>query len=104
MEIRFFDEEVGEFLKSFEKNTDSKVLRTLNLLETFGSELRMPHSKKILGGLFELRIRGTQEVRVLYTFQKNSVILLHAFVKKTQRIPLKELHCALDRMHTLDRV
>lgn len=103
MEIRFFDEKVREFLKSLEKSTDSKVLRTLNLLEMFGSNLRMPHSKKILSGLFELRIPGTQKVRVMYTFQEDSIILLHAFVKKAQKIPSKELNYALGKMRALDR-
>lgn len=104
MEICFFDEKVREFLKSLEKNTDSKIIRTLDLLEMFGSELRMPHSKKIIDGLFELRIKGTQEVRVLYMFQKKSIMLLHAFIKKTQKIPSKELQYALRKMRTIDEV
>ena len=54
----------------------------------------MPHSKKITGDLFELRIRGRQEIRILYTFYRSQIILLHGFIKKTPKIPPKELKIA----------
>jgi phage-related protein len=102
MEIRFFHHEIEQFIASLEKSTIAKVLRTFNLLEMFGNQLGMPHSKKVGDGLFELRIRGIQEVRFLYTFQKEEiVIVLHGFVKKSQKIPSKELRLAQQRKASL---
>ena len=72
----------------------AKTLRTIDLLEKFGNKLTLPHSKKISGGLFELRMRGRQEVRIFYCFHKNTIYLLHGFIKKFQRIPNKELRLA----------
>lgn len=58
MEVIFFDEAVEIFLTKLEKPTIAKVLRTVDLLERFGNQLGMPHSKSVGRNLFELRIRG----------------------------------------------
>ncbi|MEK7619672.1 MAG: hypothetical protein AAB413_00320 [Patescibacteria group bacterium] len=47
MEIRFFNQEIEQFIASLEKATIAKVLRTFDLLEMFGHRLGMPHSKKV---------------------------------------------------------
>ena len=102
MNVVLFDIHIERFISSLEKSTIAKVLRTINLLETFGNKLGMPHSKPIKGGLFELRIRGSQEVRILYVFRQNNVVLLHAFLKKTNTISTKDLNSALKKKNKLD--
>jgi len=82
----------------------AKVLRIINLLEAFGFELREPHSKKIKDNLFELRIRGSQEVCIFYAFFGSQIILLHGFVKKSQKTPIKEVHIALKKLQGLDSI
>jgi len=62
MKVVFFDSELEKFISSLEKPTIAKVLRTIDLLESFGHLLGMPHSKKVSPHLFELRIRGKQEI------------------------------------------
>lgn len=94
---------VEEFLLSLEKSTIAKVLRTVDLLEEFGPKLGMPHSKSIGKGLFELRVRGKSDVRIFYCFHKNAIILLHGFVKKSQKTPRKELLTALCFKEALDK-
>lgn len=102
MEIRFFDQNIEEFIWSLDKPTIAKVLRTLDLLEKFGKKLGMPHGKKIEDNFFELRVRGKREIRIIYTFDKEIIILLSAFVKKTQKIPKKYLNLAKKRLNSLD--
>ena len=102
MEVAFFDEVIEIFLTKLEKPTIAKVLRTVDLLERFGNQLGMPHSKSIGGRLFELRIRGKQEIRLIYAFSKSRAIILHGFVKKSQRIPQKELIIAQQKLLSLD--
>jgi len=105
MKILFYSEEIERFINELGKQTIAKVLGTLDLLEKFGSDLKMPHSKKITGGLFELRIRGVQGVRFLYSFQKEKIIIvLSGFVKKTNKIPQKELSKAKNRKKKIDEV
>jgi phage-related protein len=104
MEVRIFDESLEEFIQSLEKPTIAKVLHTIELLEAFGHRLIMPHSKKVAGGIFELRIRGNQEVRIFYAFDKTSAVLLHGFVKKSQKTPLKEIRMAVHKLKGLTDV
>ena len=104
MEVRFFDENLERFVHTLQKPTISKVLRAIDLIQQFGPHLRMPHSKHIGEGLFELRIRGVEEVRLIYTFHKNAAMLLHGFLKKSKRISRKEIELAMQKLCTLDRI
>jgi len=83
---------------SLEKPIIAKTLRTIDLLEQFGNKLVFPHSKKITGNLFELRVRGMQEIRVIYAFHNDAAIILRAFKKKTMRIPKREIEVAEQRL------
>ena len=64
----------------------------------------LPHTKKISANLFELRISGKQEIRIFYSFHKSQIFLLHGFVKKSQKIPQKEIKIASQKLKLLDRV
>ena len=104
MDIRILDVSLEKFIKSLQKPTIAKVLRTIDLLEKFGQKLGPPHTKKISTRVFELRISGKQKVRIFYTFHKSQIFLLHGFIKKTQKIPQKELNFIFQQLRLLDRV
>lgn len=93
---------VEEFISNLSNQHKAKILRTVDLLEKFGSKLRMPHSKKVSKKIFELRIRGVKEFRILYTFHKKSAVLLNIFIKKSQKISKNELETTKNRLNTLD--
>jgi phage-related protein len=95
------DDSVEEFITSLEKQTIAKVLRVIDLLERFQEKLNMPHGKKIADDIFELRIRGRQEIRIFYVFHKDVIVLLHGFVKKSNKIPAKEIEIAISRRKRL---
>ncbi len=101
MDIKISDRALEKFIYSLEKPTIAKTLRVIDLLEEFGNKLGMPHSKKIAGNLFELRVSGKQEVRIFYTFYESKIVLLHGFVKKTQKTPEKEKRRALEKLEHL---
>ncbi|OGY46312.1 MAG: hypothetical protein A2744_01685 [Candidatus Buchananbacteria bacterium RIFCSPHIGHO2_01_FULL_44_11] len=96
-----FDNSVESFIRSLEKPAIAKVLRVIDLLEKFGHQLGLPHSKKISAGLFELRIKGRQEVRLFYTFQKGNIVVLSGFIKKSQVIPKREIDQAKRKLKNL---
>jgi len=100
MEIRI-DKTVEKFIMSLEKNTIAKVLRTIDLLEIFNHCLGMPHTRKICPNIFELRVRGKQEIRLMYTFYASEIVILHGFIKKSQKIPRKELEFAMQKFQNL---
>ncbi|MDP2637985.1 MAG: type II toxin-antitoxin system RelE/ParE family toxin [Candidatus Levybacteria bacterium] len=98
------EESVQKFVRGLEKPTISKFTKLTDLLEKFGSQLPMPYSKKISNRLFELRIRGQQEVRIFYTFHQDQAVLFHGFVKKTQRTPQREIETATNKLKSLTTV
>lgn len=100
MEIHI-TKEVQEFIVRLEESTIAKVLRTINLLEQFGSRLQLPHSKPIGQGLFELRIHGHQEIRIFYGYHQKGAILLHGFIKKSRLLPKKEIKAAQSEFKTI---
>lgn len=63
-------------------------------------------SKKIEGvkNLFELRIKGkNKNIRIFYCFRKDRIIILqHGFVKKSKKIPLKELKLVVVRKEEVE--
>lgn len=101
MEVHFFDDAVERFIDSHDINTQTKVGRMLVLLERYGNQIGPPYSKKVSKDLFEIRIRGSIEVRIFYTFRRNRIILLHGFDKKSQKIPKKELEITAAKLGRL---
>jgi phage-related protein len=92
---------VEKFIESLSPSTVAKTMHMIDLLEEFGLFLSMPHSKKLMSDIYELRIRGKEEIRILYSFQKRNIYLLHIFKKKSQKTPAKELNTALGRFKSL---
>lgn len=92
---------IETFLESLQEKEIAKVVRTIELLEEFGNDLGMPHSRHMSEGLLELRIRGTREIRIFYCFHKKQAVLLHAYIKKTQKTLEKELMRARDAKECL---
>jgi phage-related protein len=78
----------------------------VELLMDFGPNLRMPHSRAMGGGLFELRPRGREGIgRVFYCFVLSQrVVILHAFLKKTQETREQDLIIARKRMKEIKNV
>ena len=65
-----------------------------------GPNLGMPHTKAVGEGLFELRLKGTEGIaRVFYcTVMNRRIVMLHSFIKKTERTPKRDLVLAIGRM------
>jgi phage-related protein len=102
MEVRFFDAIVEKSVVSLDWQSRLKVARMIALLEEVGNKIGMPYSKSLGRGLFELRVTGNQNVRLLYCYFCNEAAILHGFVKKTFALPGKELKLALQRKSCLD--
>ena len=95
------DKPVEEFLNSLDEKARLKVSRTFELLEQFGLEGAYPRAKKLTGTpLWELRILGSDSIRILYiTITGKIFLLLHGFKKKSQKTPGKEIVIAKKRLN-----
>ncbi len=68
-----------------------------------GPNLGEPHSKALGNRLFELRLKASEGIaRVIYCIRpERNIVMLHCFIKKSQKIPTKELAIAINRMKDL---
>ena len=98
--IEYFHSRVKAQIQTWPDGILADFARIVELLMEFGPNLRMPHSRAMGGGLFELRPRGREGIgRVFYCFVVGKrVVILHAFVKKTEDTPKQELRIARRRM------
>ena len=99
--IEFYDTEDGkcpvkEFIDTLDHKMKAKVLKTIDLLEINGSELREPFSAPMGDGLFELRVKvGSNITRVFYFFVVGKkAILTNGIIKKSQKTPKGDLKLA----------
>ena len=66
---------------------------------TFGWPLGMPLVEKLEPYLWEVRTKVPHGIaRVLFTVDGPMMILLHGFIKKTRKIPQKEINTARSRL------
>lgn len=98
-EVEYFHERVLAEIESWPVDVLADYARLVELLIDHGPSLRLPHSRALGEGLFELRPRGRAGIgRVFYCFLVGQrVVVLHAFVKKTQQTPDRELKLARKR-------
>lgn len=101
MEVIYATPKIGLFIKKLDKKLSARVESTIDLLESYGHELRMPHAKPIGGGLHELRLIGRYHVRILYCMHDNAAYIVHIFEKKTSAIPRRDIDYALRIKKTL---
>ena len=99
-EIEYFHERVLSDIESWPVDVLADYARLAELLIEHGPSLRLPHSRAFGDGLFELRPRGRSGIgRAFYCFLVGKrVVVLHAFIKKSQETPDRELKLARKRM------
>jgi len=91
-------EEFKKFISRLDKDSKARLVRDIDFLKENGSSLKMPFAKKIDKKFWELRTSGKQRVRVIYSIKGMQIYVVHWFIKKTQRIPTKELKTAAKRL------
>jgi phage-related protein len=83
----------------------ARYLRLTDLMLEFGPNLGMPHTRAMGEGLFELRLRGQEGIaRVFYcTAIQRRIVMLHVFIKTSQKTPKRELDIAKRRLQEVLR-
>ncbi|MDO8570877.1 MAG: type II toxin-antitoxin system RelE/ParE family toxin [Candidatus Daviesbacteria bacterium] len=90
-----------EFIQNLDPKIKSKVIGVMDLLKQLGTLIGSPHSKKLIGTpLWELRILGSDNIRIFYVAVVNrQFLLLHAFQKKKQKTDTREIKTAINRLN-----
>lgn len=98
--IEYYSTTVEYAILRFPAGVLARYLRLTDLMLEFGPNLGMPHTRPMGEGLFELRVKGKEGLgRVFYgTIVNQRIVMLHAFIKKSQKTPKRELEIARRRL------
>jgi len=99
-EIEYFNARVLRSIESWPSDVLADYARIVELLMEHGPDLRLPHTRALGHGLFEMRPRGRSGIgRAFYCFRiGRRIVVIHAFVKKNRRTPENELKIARERV------
>jgi phage-related protein len=98
------DEIVEDELLALPKDMQARFLRISELVETFGPhQVGMPHVRPLRDKLWEMRLTGKSGIgRAIYVAAaRRRLVILHAFVKKTEKTPKRAIDMALARMKAM---
>ena len=99
-EIRYYSEAVQDEILDLPDTLAARYVVLTRRMVALGPNLGEPHTKAMKNGLFELRLKGAEGIaRVFYCTQVGRrIVMLHSFVKKTNRTPPRELDTAMSRL------
>ena len=94
--VETLSDSVDEELDDLPADVRAKFIHISKLIEEFGHEqVGMPHVRHLDGPLWEMRMKSS---RVLYVkVPHKRVMVVRAFMKKTQKTPRREIDLALQR-------
>jgi phage-related protein len=103
--IEYYNQTVEQAILRLPPGILARYLRLTDLMLEFGPNLGMPHTRAMGEGLFELRVKGQEGLaRVFYcTVVQRRIVMLHVFIKKSQKTPKQELETAKHRLHEVLR-
>ena len=98
--IAYYNQRVLSDIEAWPADILADYARLVELLMEHGPNLRMPYSRAMAEGLFELRPKGREGIgRAFYCFLHNKrIIVVHAIVKKTEQTPERDLRLARKRV------
>ena len=98
--IIYYSNAVQTDILALPEGLRGRYLALTDRMEVYGANLGEPHTKAFGNGLFELRLKSIEGIaRVFYcTLLGQRIVMLHSFVKKSQRTPPRELRLAETRM------
>lgn len=103
--IRYYSQTVLRDILELPDTLAARYVVLSRRMVAMGPNLGEPHTKAMGQGLFELRLKGSEGIaRVLYCTQVGRrIVVLHSFVKKSNRTPARELALAVNRMQEVRR-
>ena len=98
--ISYYDEKVQSEIAAFPKSLRTRYFLLADRMKIYGPNLGEPHTKGLGDGLFELRLKGAEGIaRVCYcTLIGRRIVMLHGFVKKSNKMPRSDLNVARSQM------
>ena len=103
--ITYYSEIVQDDILGLPETLAARYLVLTRRMVSIGPNLGEPHSKAFGNGLFELRLKGAEGIaRVFYcTLIGRRIVMLHSFIKKSNKTPMRELETAESRLKEIKR-
>jgi phage-related protein len=101
--VEYYHSNVLADIESWPVDVLADYARLVELLVEHGPDLRLPYSRSMGQGLFELRPHGRSGAgRAMYCFLVGKrIVVVHAFLKKTRQTPDSDLKIARRRIKEL---
>lgn len=98
--ITYYSETVQDDIFALPDTLAARYVVLTRRMVVLGPHLGEPHTKAFGDGLFELRLKGAEGIaRVFFcTLVGRRIVMLHSFIKKTNKTPLRELAIAASRL------
>jgi phage-related protein len=98
--VTFYSSRVEAEIRALPAGFVARFVRYAERMEIYGPDLGMPHTRPMGEGLFELRLKAAEGIaRVFYcTVVGPRIVMLHQFVKKSEKTPKGEIRIARKRM------
>ena len=98
--VSFDSAELQEEILGLPAGFAARFLRYAERMEVYGPDLDMPHTRAMGDGLFELRLKAAEGIARLFycTLVGRRVVMLHQFIKKSEKTPLNDLKIGRKRM------
>lgn len=99
-DIVYYSEQLQQTILDFPEGIQARYIHLTERMQIFGPDLGMPHTRAMGRGLFELRMKSKEGIgRVVFgILARRRIVMLHAYVKKTDKTPAKELKLARSRL------
>lgn len=99
-EIVFYNARVEAAILQWPPSIAASFAAIAQRMEIHGPSLGLPHTAPMGKGLFEIRAKGSEGIgRAMFCALKGRrIIILHGFIKKTQKTPLADLKIARARL------
>jgi len=107
VQARFFETASGvrpvrEWLVALSRLDRATIGKDIQRVE-FGWPIGMPYCRSLGRGLWEIRsdLVDGRIARTIFYFEGSQIVLLHGFIKKSQKTPASEIDLAIRRMKEL---
>jgi phage-related protein len=98
--VEFLDQDVQASMDALPVDVRASFQRIVELIQSHGLEMvHEPYVKHLEGPLWEMRMKGRSGIArgVYVTAVGRRIVIVHVFVKKTQKTPRREIEIALRR-------
>ncbi|MDC8011416.1 type II toxin-antitoxin system RelE/ParE family toxin [Tahibacter soli] len=99
-QLSYYNAKVAAAIASWPAGIRARFLRIVEVMNEYGPDLGMPHTRAMGVGLFEIRAKSSEGTgRAFYcTLVGRRIVILHAIIKKTEKTPALDLETARTRL------